>query len=99
MKITGYYNDELLSNVPEQELIEKGIILECEYYYIKDSKKLTPKEFFNNEYNSNSRLNYMPNTDKCYYVTFNGDGDMEVYFSSKTYLPTINEKFENQRSR
>ena len=95
VKVTGYLEGNLLTNIDEKELIEKGILLSCKYFYVKDKKRLTPKEFFDGEYDSSNKLNYLPNLEKCYFVTYNNDGEMEVYFSTITDLPTIREKFDN----
>lgn len=92
VKISGYLNNTFLNNVSEEELIEMGIIISCKYFYIKDKKKLTPEEFFEGNYDQTNRLNYILNSDKCYNVTFNSDGDMDVYFSTKVSLPTIEER-------
>lgn len=99
IKISGYLNDELISDASEEELIEKGVIIECEYFYIKERKILTPQEFFEEKYDKNNKLNYISNPDKCYFVAYNPKGDMEVYFSSTSELPTIYDRFENNKVR
>ena len=99
LKISGYLEEKYYDNVSEDELIKEGIIIKSDYYYIKDTKKLTPKEYFNAEYNSDNKLNYYINRDKCYYVTLNKEGDLEVYFSLRKTLPTINDKSEINKVR
>lgn len=99
IKISGYLNGELISDASEEELIEKGVIIECEYFYIKERKILTPQEFFEEKYDKNNKLNYISNPDKCYFVAYNPEGDMEVYFSSISELPTIYDRFENNKVR
>ena len=99
VKVSGYLGDEYMQDIPEEELIEKGIILECDYYYIKDRKMITSKEYFNKEYNEKNKLNFIANLDKCYNVVFNEDGDLVIYISSIMPLPTIDEKFESSKVR
>ena len=99
IRISGYLGDQYINNVLEEELIERGIIIKSEYFYIKDRKQLTPKEFFDGKYNPKNRLNYISNPNKCYFVSFDSEGIRNVYFSSKTELPTINDRFKESKVR
>lgn len=97
--ISGYLDDKYIKEVSEDELVKKGIIIKCEYYYVKDKRYLSTEEYLSEKYDKNNQLNYIINKDKCYNLVFNNEGDFEIYQSSIVSIPTINEKFGNDRVR
>lgn len=97
--ISGYLDDKYIKEVSEDELVKKGIIIKCEYYYVKDKRYLSTEEYLGEKYDKNNQLNYIINKDKCYNLVFNNEGDFEIYQSSIVSIPTINEKFGNDRVR
>ena len=96
--ITGYLNDKFISNVPEQELINQGILLESYYYLIKNKRIISSEDYFNQEYDENSKFNYLFNNNLGYYGKIDDDG-VEVFLPAQRTLPTIYERFENIKTR
>ena len=99
VRISGYLNGKYYDNVLEKDLIEKGIIINSNYYYIRDKKVLSAEEYFNKKYDPNNKLEYVLNHDKCYFATYSSQGDILIYISTKQELPTISERFENSKVR
>ena len=92
--ISGYLNDEYLSNVPADELKERGILLESKYYYYNGRRKLSKEEYFNQEYEDTDIIDYYYNDDYCVSKDINSD-NLRAFLPSKVELPTINERFNN----
>ena len=97
VKVSGYLNNEYIKDASEDDLIKKGIILDCEYYFVKDKKRLSSEEYFNNEYDKNNQINYIQNNLKCYKIVANNGEDIEIYVSPTVYLPTVNERLDNTK--
>lgn len=92
--VTGHLNCKEYNDVPENQLIEEGVIEDCHYYYVKDKKKLSYDEYKNNKFDPDNKLNFFPDRNKCYEVSLNGTGEVNISLSSKTYLAPIYEKFQ-----
>ena len=99
IKVCGYLDNVYLDNITEEELINRGIIKNIKYYYIKERKLMTKQDYFDKKYNKTSEIYFTPNHENCHHVSLNNENDFEVYFSSKIKIPTIYEKFEDIKVR
>lgn len=94
IRVSGYMGDVFYDKVPEEELIESGIIKEVEYFHIADRKKLTPEEYVEKIQDTGVEILYYPNRDKCFSTSSMENDMIDIILFARTYLPTIDEMME-----